>query len=62
MPARVDYLLFVSGRRAEKLKERTLRRFQREDGIVSPAQHEDRNGHMRHEVERVGVREHVRRE
>lgn len=53
VPALLYHLLFVVARRAEEVQKRTLRRLQWESCIVPSAQHEHRNGHMCHEIERV---------
>lgn len=62
VPAIVDHMFFVFARRPAKLEDRILRRLQWESGIVPSVQQEHRNGHMRHEIERVCLRERVRGE
>jgi hypothetical protein len=59
VPTLIDHVFFIAGCCAEKLEQRELRRLHWESAIVSSVQHEHRNGHMRHEVERVTLREIV---
>ena len=57
MPTLVDHVLLVLDRRPEALKEWTLRHLQWETCVIPSAQHEHRNSHTRHEVERVNLGE-----